>query len=70
MSRAEDDNDRDENARQHPAETVDALEERVFGRSDSPADEDQESQNPAPAIEQDIDSDELGSADAGDEPSG
>jgi hypothetical protein len=59
------DDDR-ETAQQHPEEVVDALEERVVGSTDSAADNEEE--GPAPAIEQNLDSDELGSADAGTEP--
>lgn len=62
-----DDDDREAAAQQHPEEAVDALEERVLGPTDSSTEQDQ--QDPAPAIEQDLDSDDLGSADAGAEPS-
>lgn len=61
-----DDDDR-EAAQQHPEEAVDDIEERVLGPTDSSTEQDQ--QDPAPAIEQDLDSDDLGSADAGAEPS-
>ncbi len=68
MRQNNDDEGRAGSVPQHPAEEVDELEERVFGRDE--ADEAEDEEDPAPAIEQNLDSDDLGSADAGDEPSG
>lgn len=54
----------------HPEETVDALEERALGRPDDEARD--EPADDSPAIEQDIDQEDLGRGgeDAGSEPSG
>lgn len=56
-----------EAARDHPDQAVDELEQRWF-----PAEEDdgEQADEAAPVIEQDLDAQDLGSADAADEPSG
>lgn len=53
-------------AQRHPEEAVDALEERFLGRAEFSSESDQA--EPTPAIEQDLDSNGLGSAEAGEEP--
>ena len=56
-----------DNPRHHLEETVDALEERVLGeRANQSRDE---GQDESPAIEQDLDPEDMGSG-AGSEPSG
>ncbi len=54
-----------DNPEHHPEETVDALEERAVG---GPADQSRDEDDDAPAIEQDLDDDDLGKA--GSEPTG
>lgn len=50
-----------DNPEHHPEETVDALEERaVGGTADQSRDEDED--DDSPAIEQDLDDDDLGTA--------
>lgn len=46
-----------------PERAVDAIDERVFGESPDPA-EDEVRENPTPAFEQDLDPEDQGSADA------
>lgn len=56
-------------AKAHPEQAVDDIEERVVGHS---AEESQEpsTTDPAPAIEQDLEREDLGTPDAADEPPG
>lgn len=53
-----------------PQQTVDALEERVLGRPRTETSGDEEAEAPPAVVEQDLDREDMGTADAGSEPTG